>query len=316
MRTLFKIDKQKLKRIIRPRCKNNGVIVMNFYPQIARESYDAHGNYVPAWRKYARLHPGVKISNTCDISNFGPYSPAYPTTNEDWRFAMQELQPANKSILTVAGSGDQAIAFAISGAKDIDTFDKTVFANVIMRMKFSAIPTLDYTQYKDFVNGIANAKSVHDIPSYDKIAPKCPRNIITTTKQMNGCKIFHNGCGVRHEYMPTESEYNIAQQVIGTKTFKFIWADLQDLHNYLNKSYDIIYLSNIFEYFFQSEEITKVLNNMKPFLNINGQIMLYTSWMLADIAETIEHAAQECGWGTVTSHEIKNAAMLTLTRVR
>ena len=44
--------------------------------------------------------------------------------------------------------------------------------------------------------------------------------------------------------------------------------------------------------------------------------MLYISWILADIAETIEHAAQECGWGVVKSHEIKNAAMLTLTRTR
>lgn len=284
---------------------------MNFCPKIARESYNGHGNYVPVWRKYV-----PKINNLADISNFDPYSPAYPTTNEDWRFAMQKLQPQNKSVLTVAGSGDQAIAFAISGAKDIDTFDKTVFANVIMQMKFSAIPTLDYTQYKDFVNGIADAKSVHDIPSYDKIEPKCPSNIITTTKQMNGCKIFHNGCGVCHEYMPTESEYNIAQQVISTKQVNFIWTNLQDLHTHLDKSYDIIYLSNIFEDFYQGSKITAALNNLRPFLNINGQIMLYTSWILADIAETIEHAAQECGWGTVTSHEIKNAAMLTLTRVR
>lgn len=284
---------------------------MNFCPKIARESYNGRGNYVPVWCKYV-----PKINNLADISNFDPYSPAYPTTNEDWRFAMQKLQPQNKSVLTVAGSGDQAIAFAISGAKDIDTFDKTVFANVIMQMKFSAIPTLDYTQYKDFVNGIADAKSVHDIPSYDKIAPKCPSNIIITTKQMNGCKIFHNGCGVCHEYMPTESEYNIAQQVISTKQVNFIWTNLQDLHTHLDKSYDIIYLSNIFEDFYQGSKITAALNNLRPFLNINGQIMLYTSWILADIAETIEHAAQECEWGTVTSHEIKNAAMLTLTRVR
>ncbi len=288
---------------------------MNFCPKIARESYDIHGNYVPAWRKYVRTHPGAKINNSADISNFGPYSPAYPTTNEDWRFAMQKLQPQNKSILTVAGSGDQAIAFAISGAKDIDTFDKTVFANIIMQMKFSAIPTLDYTQYKDFVNGIVNAKSVRDIPSFDKIAPKCPRDIITTTKQMHGCKIFHNGCGVRHEYMPTESEYNIAQQVISTKQVNFIWTDLQDLHTHLDKSYDIIYLSNIFEDFYQGSKITATLNNLRPFLNINGQIMLYTSWVHTQTSENIVAAASKCEWAKIESREKQNAVMLLLTRV-
>lgn len=284
---------------------------MNFCPKIAHESYNGRGDYVPAWCKYV-----PKINNLADISNFDPYSPAYPTTNEDWRFAMQKLQPQNKSVLTVAGSGDQAIAFAISGAKDIDTFDKTVFANVIMQMKFSAIPTLDYTQYKDFVNGIADAKSVHDIPSYDKIEPKCPSNIITTTKQMNGCKIFHNGCGVCHEYMPTESEYNIAQQVISTKQVNFIWTDVRNLHNHLNKSYDIIYLSNIFEDFNNMGQITQVINCLKPFMRPNGQMTLHTSWVHTQTSENIVAAASKCEWAKIESREKQNAVMLLLTRVR
>ena len=182
-------------------------------------------------------------------------------------------------------------------------------------MKTSAIQTLNLDEYNLFISGLADAKSVRDIPQYEKIAGKCPRETIIATKQMHGCKIFHNGIGLYKEYMPTESEYKTAQEVI-KQPINFIWSDLQNLHSHLNKKYDVIYLSNIFEYFRDGTKITNVLNNLENFLNVNGQIMLYTSWVHTHVSEAIVEAAKKCGWGTIKSHEIKNAVMLTLTKTR
>ncbi len=290
-----------------------------FNPAIAHENYDRHGNYFPASvREYVKAHPHTELPTEFYIRTSGPYSPASSTINENWRFAMQELQPENKSVLTVAPSGGQAIAFAVSGAKDIDVFAGSFFSTLLTRIKLSAIPVLDCTQYTDFITGIANAKSVQDIPLYDTIAPKCSRDVIAATKQMRGCKIFHNGVNIRQEYMPTESEYNIAQQNIANKSVRIIWSDLQDLHRHLDKEkkYGIIYLSNIFEEFHQCKQITDILKTLKPFLNVDGQIMLYSSSVLSDTAQKVKRAAQKCSWGTIKSHEIQNAAMLILTRNR
>ena len=290
---------------------------MFFYPHFARGNYNQRtGEYVPTWEKIARTHRNIKISDAeCNMNNFGQYSPAYTTTNEDWRFAMSELNPAGKSVLTVTASGAQPAAFAVSGATIIHTFDVSYFARVIMDLKTSAIQTLDYEQYKQFVRELRDTKSVRDIRGYDKIATVCPKQTIIVAKQMDGCKIFNAGTGTRSEYMLNNDEYNIAKQKI-TGPMNFIWSDLQELHQELNREYDIIYLSNILEYFTSLKKITSVLNNIKPFVKMGGEIMLYTSWVQTGVSELIDAAARACGWGETKSHNRKNAFMLTMTRTR
>lgn len=290
---------------------------MYFYPHFARDNYNQRtGEYVPTWQKIARARRDIKISDAeCNMNNFGQYSPAYPTTNEDWRFAMSELNPAGKSVLTVTASGDQPIAFAISGATKIDTFDTSYFARVIMDLKTSAIQTLDHGQYGQFVSELRDTKSVRDIRGYDKIATVCPKQTIVAARQMAGCKIFNAGTGTCSEYMPTDQEYNIAKQKI-TGPMNFIWSDLQNLCRELNQEYDIIYLSNIFEYFTSKKKISSVLHSLYPFIKNGGEIMLYTSWVQTGISESIDAAARACGWGETKSHNRKNAFMLTMTRTR
>ena len=290
---------------------------MYFYAHFAREHYNPRtGNYVPMWRKIERMHHGIKISDAeYGMTKFGQYSPAYPTTNEDWRFAMRELKPAGKSVLTVTASGDQPIAFAISGATDIDTFDTSYFARVMMDIKTSAIQTMDHKQYNNFVRELRNTKSVREIPGYEKIVSVCPISTVLAAKQMTGCKIFNAGAGMLAEYMPNDDEYSIAQSVVHGP-MNFIWSDITDLHNQLNKQYDIIYLSNIFEYFHNQKKITNVINSLRPFLQDNGEIMLYTSWVKTPISESIDAAARDCGWGTIKSHNAQNAFMLTMQRTR
>lgn len=290
---------------------------MYFYPHFARADYNQRtGEYIPTWQKIARAHRDIKISDAdCNMTNFGQYSPAYPTTNEDWRFAMSELRPSGKSVLTVTASGDQPIAFAISGATKIDTFDTSYFARVIMDLKTSAIQTLDHGQYNQFVRELRDTKSVRDIRGYDKIATVCPKQTIVAARQMAGCKIFNAGTGTCSEYMPTDQEYNIAKQKI-TGPMNFIWSDLQNLCRELNQEYDIIYLSNIFEYFTSKKKISSVLHSLYPFIKNGGEIMLYTSWVQTPISESIEAAARDCGWGTTKSHDKQNAFMLTMQRTR
>ena len=289
---------------------------MYFYPHFARKCYNKSGVYIPVWRRYQRMYHDANISpSDCNMTNFGQYSPAYATTNENWRFAMNKLHPAGKSVLTVTASGDQPIAFAISGAQNIDTFDTTYFAKVVMDIKTSAIQTLNHKQYGNMVDALRNTNCVSEIPGYDKIAPLCPHDTIIATKQMRGCYIFNQGTGPNTEYMPTESEYNIARKTIKTP-MNFIWSDLQDLNTQLNKQYDIIYLSNIFDYFQSSQNIINTINKMHPFVKDGGEIMLYLSCVHDNVSEIVSAAAMNCGWGDVKSHVAQNTAMLTMTRTR
>ena len=268
------------------------------------------------WHKIARAHKGIKLSDADSVlTSFGQYSPAYPTTNEDWRFAMRELNPNEKSVLCVTSSGDLPIAFTSSGAHDIDTFDISFFAGVIMDMKTSAIQTMNHEQYCSFVGGLDKTSDISELYGYDKIKTVCPKPSIIAAKQMRGYNIFNRGYNFYPEYMPTESEYSTAKGII-SKPINFIWSGLQDLHTQLYKEYDIVYLSNIFEYFQNQKQIVNILNKLKPFVKKNGEIMLYTSWVQTSAAEQIDAAARECGWGEIKSHNQQNAFMLTMRRMR
>lgn len=287
------------------------------YAQIARKDYNTRtGNYIPLWKKLARVRKDLKLSDiNWHSANFGMYSPAYATTNEDWRFAMHELNPTGKSVLTVAASGDQPIAFQVNGASDVDTFDTTYFAKVVMDIKTAALQTMNRSQYGRLVLELRDARSTDDISDYDKIKSVCPRETLTAMRQMRGCRIFSQGTGIRDEYLPNEGEYNAAKKII-KQPMNFIWSNLESLHTKLNKKYDLIYLSNIFEYFHDSDKITKTLNSLYPFLKENAQIMLFTSWVHTNVSEQIVDAAAKCTWGKIKSHETNGAVMLTMTRVR
>jgi len=264
----------------------------------------------------ARANKKLKVSDVnWHSTNFGPYAPAYVSTNEDWRFAMQKLQPMGKSVLTVAASGDQPIAFIVNGARDVDTFDTTYFAKVIMDVKTAALQTMNRGQYENMIGELRKATSSDDISDYDKIKSVCARDTLNVIRQMKGCRIFAQGTGIRKEYLPTDNEYNVAKSVV-KKPIKFMWSDLENLYTQLNKKYDVIYLSNIFEYFHNSKKITDTLNSLYPFLNENGNVMLFTSWVHTNVSEQIVDAAAQCEWGRVKSHETNNAVMLTMTRMR
>ena len=251
----------------------------HFYSAKARASYNARtGKYIPDWQKLAHTtHKNVKLSDTDIIlSNYGAYSPAYVTTNEDWRFIVKSLNPQNKSVLTIAGSGDHPIAFATNGAKSVDTFDISYFAKVITDLKIAAIQTLDYKDYTNFVYSLRPAAQPSDIYAFDKISAKCPRTTQNAIQQMRGCFIFKQGIGVYHEHLPNETEY-AATREDGVQQMNFIWSDVDSLPNYTTKKYDLIYLSNVFEHYRTENQIIKSLNIVRPGLADDGRVALYVS---------------------------------------
>ena len=66
---------------------------------------------------------------------FSQFSLAYIATNENIRYEIGLTETNKKSILTIAGSGDQPIFYSLNGAKDIDTFDISFCSKVIMDIK-------------------------------------------------------------------------------------------------------------------------------------------------------------------------------------
>lgn len=205
---------------------------------------------------------------------FAEYSPAYVTTNEDIKSVVRYLKPSGKRVLITTGSGDGPMLFRANGASDVDSFDISFCAKAIMDMKVSALQNMSLNQYITFLKSLRNANQFDKYADTINGCPMLTRQFIT---HMNGCNIFSNGQGVDDCALPNPEEYTKMRKNIHSP-LPFIWSDLDSLAGKLTKKYDIIYLSNIFQYEKDRNNIVRVLNSLRPYLNVGGHIMVHATW--------------------------------------
>ncbi|MDR0741283.1 MAG: DUF3419 family protein [Rickettsiales bacterium] len=214
---------------------------------------------------------------------FSEYSPAYVVTNEDLRLVtkIQDLKGTN--VLTAAGSGDHPIFYRIAGAENVDTFDISFCAKVIMDIKTAAIPILKHPQYIDLLYNLHNSKKTSDVPHFFEVSKNMPNDTKQFFEKMEGYKIFSNGFHPSDykQFLPTDEEYSIMSQLV-KHPFAFIWSDIRRLHENLNSTYDAMNLSNIFESLNDEKTITEVLENLKQHLSSSGIIVAHTTWFFRD----------------------------------
>ena len=230
-------------------------------------------NINEARSKY-NLQSGQYLGESQD--KFATYSHAYVTSNENLPMIMSEMRPCNKTVLTVAGSGDQPMFFMLYGASLVDTFDLSYCAKVMMDIKTAAIQSGNRAEYVDFLTKMLNSScQIENLALYNKCKDKCPAETQRFVENMRGCKICRPD-PIYFENVPSDDEFVKLKKLIN-KPFDFIWSDLQNLSGKLNRTYDQIYLSNILEYNCNYDSVYNVITNMLPRLNNKGQIMLYAT---------------------------------------
>lgn len=209
-----------------------------------------------------------------DSNNFATYSPAYTVTNEDLRYAMHFMPEHTENALVVAASGDHPIFTKLNGAKNIDAFDISYNAKCMMDIKTAALQLLDYEEYKKLLNDLWCAVDVSRVKNMPKILRVLPDKETKYMNNMRGFLLFNHGYGTYTKYMITEAEFNQARQNIKTP-FNFIWSDIMSLHHSLNKKYDFIHLSNIFDSLDMDNRVF-VMVNMMRYINPDGVMCFRT----------------------------------------
>ena len=217
---------------------------------------------------------------------FSKYSPSYIITNEPLSWEAS-LVPNAKSVLTIAGSGDQALFYKLSGAEHIDTFDVSYCAHAIQDIKTTAIRNIGYNSYIKLLTQLHETSHAMRATYMLPILNKLPVDTIDFIKKMDGYFIFANGGNPKHQYLSvmltnnqhskhgrviTKFEYKKLQSCL-PKRFNFIWSDILNLHTKLKQKYDVINTSNVFDYLLPSER-NAAISNLYPFLKQNGQMLI------------------------------------------
>lgn len=209
------------------------------------------------------------------------YSHAYTVSNENLRYTTGLTRGMGRRVLTVAGSGEQPLFYTINGATQIDTFDISYCARAIMDIKTQAIRSgMPYEQYKKLLKDLHFAPSASKVSGVSEILPKIPAHSAQFVRGMDGYRIFGNGLNPEYyaSEMISETEYKTLQKAL-RGAFKFIWSDVATLHTQLNGEYDVINLSNIFEW--SPDLIQPTLTNLRNYVRTGGYILVQTGCGMA-----------------------------------
>lgn len=233
-------------------------------------------------------------------ANFAQFSPAYAQTNEDIREIFWVLQPKpGMRVLTVAGSGDQALHYAMAGASHIDTFDITFNAKMMMDIKTSAIQKLNRADYINLINSTSRTRNIADVPEFQQIIDYMPSDTRDYVRQMRGARLVRGGSYFEMLY---NDEYARLRKIV-KGPFNFVWTDLSDLSRHLKMEYDQIYLSNILQYRACPEYVTPLVLDLARFLKPGGVMVVNVApFFVGEDLEVAMHLKQQAtaqGVGTI-----------------
>ncbi len=205
------------------------------------------------------------------MSKIKNYSNAlYIVSNENLRAAVAAT-PNAKRVLTITGSGDQALFYTLGGATHVDTFDKLSNARTIQDIKTAAISQLSYSQYLDMMYNLRDNPKKY-VPKI--VQAKMPASSVA---ELDGLT-FRNGVDRRDSSpLPTAQEYARLQATIRGH-FNFFHENLTDIHSCVTGPYDVINISNIFDmnYIYDRQQQTQILTNLAPLLRVGGAIVYYS----------------------------------------
>lgn len=194
------------------------------------------------------------------------YCRAYHTTNEpitQWH----PMTPISKPrVLTVAASGDQPLMYAANGATHIDTFDITANACAVMDFKTSALKlTANFTEYHDMVGNLIHLDELDNIgtrqhATFMRIVDNMPPRTRGLMQSIIRTHYYHDAFSQHTSHklrFPVDDDQFAKLKARNPQHFNFIWADLINVHNYINGTYDIINVSNIFDHYLWYKESPK-----------------------------------------------------------
>lgn len=198
------------------------------------------------------------------------FSPAYLITNEDWR-TLRSMTSNAKRVLTVAGSGDQALSYVLSGATHVDTYDISRCPHIIQDIKTTALQILTYSEYMDLIQKFGPNISLN-LPLLKPIMQHLPPETIAEIhKYPNQITFQRNAHSYNQNYF-TDTEYMYLKSKI-TKPFKFYLSDIKTLHTQLTEEYDLIDTSNIFDFNFTLIDLQKTIESLLPYMRIGGRLI-------------------------------------------
>ena len=261
---------------------------------------------------YSDIENAIKIINLKfyqGIDEFSKYSGLYAFTNENLLATFNLLNLKNRTLLTVAGSGDGIFEAYLQGAKKVCCFDINCLAKYYIELKKASIIALDWEEFICFFFNEPDNEKLFQGRIYCKI-----RSFLKGDNLLFWDSLFirYNGKKIRQSklFYTTEESYEFLSKTLSylnpknyeklkeillkqenTKDISFTTANMLDISDMFAEQFDVIYLSNIADYineFYKKPYLENfkndIENNFSTLLKENGQLV--AAYMFAYNAKT------------------------------
>lgn len=244
----------------------------------------------------------IKDPNTyySQYNEMDEYSRIYQNTSENLKLCMPFLKGNYKKALLPTASGDHQLEAILNGINEITCFDLNRLAKYFTELKFCAIKNLTreefiYFMYEDMLNkdifNFLKSSLDEDISTFWKeLYRNCNiehiryslfrhLGIISENSVIEGID-FSKYCAENFIRYLEKSNYRLVQDKLEKANIEYIESNLLALPNILKEKYDLINLSNIYEYvnnriFYRGAiDFTNSVKNLTPYLNDDGKILI------------------------------------------
>ncbi|MBE7082622.1 MAG: DUF3419 family protein [Clostridiales bacterium] len=243
---------------------------------------------------------------------------AYAISNEGLSFVFDGMDLTNKKVATVGSSGDQAINAILNGCRDVTIIDGNNYAEAFIEYKLAFIKTFDFKEFKqtfikrDFFSWRVYAKISHLLSDNARLFWD---SVMLEQSEEYG-SIFHpmsikdNMMIIDHRdrdsaFYYEEKTYLKLQQILnsGEVNIQYLIAEFSRFPKVLKEKYDLIYLSNIFDYYDQDnkEKFYRTVQALyKNRLKVGGKIVVNYNFCMRSTKPS-----KICGEKVETKHVVR-----------
>ncbi|MBR6597824.1 MAG: DUF3419 family protein [Alphaproteobacteria bacterium] len=211
--------------------------------------------------------------------SFQDNAPVYLFTNENVADEVRVLGDIyGGRVLSVGASGDHAFAAYMAGAAHVDTFDINSLQQAVTDLKTTLIHHVSYENFMDFFFDTKNFFNPRILMQRDIIIPNTVK-VLLAEYERRGNAVFKYEAGQNAAYLTNHIPYLVNKHAymqlrsVLPKQIGFTHCDMRDIQSPLSKGpgmfsdnkYDVILLSNIYDYVVPSENMISQTDNMKFF---------------------------------------------------
>lgn len=248
----------------------------------------------------------INCNQTKNNIEFSEYCSVFTFATENLNSYLKELDVENKDVLTVTASGDQLINLALLGANNIDCFDINRLCYYYTKLKLTGLMFLDYEEFVKYfaycddsvlIGNVLYSLDINDeffnYNIYNKMSEKLEPGVkvffdaVYAEYHYDGMRIarsplFNNISLVsamhNNTYLSSHENYYAAREkiekLLEKNNIKFYNLDVFKLHE-LDEKYDIVLLSNIYDYIplsLQSEFAEYIKYQLNKILMPNAKV--------------------------------------------